>query len=143
VPAVTAQGHQHVCGEICRRGRRNGLARRRRRGDVDEQRVDERARQQKRRDAVKASIRHGPASDANQLEALRKVKEIVDKAAAASRATFHRDAMRILRRCGPFLATIVDGVGARHGLPCGPGAGETGSRSAVGVDTVTDQHGAA
>lgn len=131
-----------MCGDACRERRRNRLARRRRHEDLDEQRADERARQQKRREAAKAGKCHELASDAKGSELLRKLQEIVDRAARLSRATFRRDAMRILRRIGPAGPVKVDRVGGRHELACALDAGENGSRSVVDVDSVTDRHGA-
>jgi len=66
---------------------------------------------------------------------------MVDKIVALSRATFRREAMQILRKCGPFLPAEMDGVGRRHELPSVLGAAENGCRSVVGVDGVTDRHG--
>ena len=63
-PNLRAFTHQRVCGEACRRRRRNRLARRRRGDDLDAQRADERERQLKRRDTAKAAKYHEPASDA-------------------------------------------------------------------------------
>jgi hypothetical protein len=84
---------------------------------------------------------HEPASDANSAEILRKLQEIVDKAASLSRASFRRDAMRILRTIGPFRAAEVDRVGGCHELACTPDARENGSGSVAGVDSVTDRYG--
>ena len=102
-PAVSACGHQRVCGEACRCLRRNRLARLRRCDDLDEQRADERERQQRRRDASRATKCHELASGANSSELLRKVQEIVDKAASLSRATIRRDLMRVLRGNRPLF----------------------------------------
>jgi len=139
--AVTASGHQRVCGERCRQRRRNRHARQRRRSDLDEHRVDELARQRKRRDAVKSAGCHGPASDANHLKLHMKLQQMVDRVAALSRATFRRETLQILRKCGPFFPANVDGTGACHELPSALGAAEKGSRSVVGVASVTDPHG--
>lgn len=131
-----------MCGESCRGRRRNRLARVRRRDDLDGHRADERARQRQHRDAVKAAKGHEPASDAKGTELLRKLQEIVDKAASLSRATFRRDATRILRRIGPIGAAGVDRAGGRHELACALGPAENGSRSVVDVDSVTGRYGA-
>jgi len=139
--AVTASGHQRVCGERCRQRRRNRHARKRRRSDLEGHRVDELARQRKRRDAVKEGVCHGPASDANQLELHRKLQQMVDRVAALSRATFRRETLQILRKCGPFFPGNVDGTGPRHELPSALGAAEKGSRSVARGDRVTDPSG--
>jgi hypothetical protein len=140
-PHRRASGHQRVCGESCRSRRRNRLARMRRCHDLEEHRADERARQHKHRSAVNGARCHEPASDANSLELLRKLEEIVDKAASLSRATFRRDAMRILGTIGPFRAAEVDRVGGCHELACAPDARGNGSGSVAGVDSVTGGYG--
>jgi hypothetical protein len=91
---------------------------------------------------VKAGKCHELASDAKTAELLQKLEEIVDRAARLSRATFRRDAMRILRKIGPAGPVKVDGVGGRHELACTLDAGENSSRSVVDVDSVTDRYGA-
>lgn len=96
-PAVTARGHQRVCGEVCRRSRRRRLASLRRLSTLAEHREDERVRQRKHRGAPKAEPCHEPASDSKSWELLMKLQQIVDKVASLSRATFRREAMRILR----------------------------------------------
>ncbi len=101
-PAVTASGHQRVCGEDCRGSRRRRLSALRRRRTLAEQREDERARQRKHREAPKWGECHEPASDGKSWELLLKLQQIVDKAARLSRATFRRDALRILRRNAMF-----------------------------------------
>ena len=60
-PAVTARGHQRVCGAGSKRRRRNKLARRRRPDDLEAQRADERGRQEKHRDG-RGRDRHEPPS---------------------------------------------------------------------------------
>jgi hypothetical protein len=137
-PVVSAVDHQLVCGEACRGRRRNRLARRRRYDDLDAHRVDERARQQTRRDAVRVAGCHELASAANNPDLLRKVHQIVDKAASLSRATLRRDLARILREIGPKM----DKAGGRHELPSALGVREMGSRSAPDVDGVTGRSGA-
>ena len=136
-PAVSALDHQVVCGEGCRGQRRNRQARRRRRNDLDEQRADERARQQRRRDGAKAAGCHELPSDGNSVDLSRKVQQIVDKAASLSRATLRRDLGRILRKIGPFGPAKVDRVGPCHELPCALEAGENGCRSGLDLDSVT------
>ena len=100
--------------------------------------MDERARQQRRRDAVRAAGCHELASAANRLDLLRKVQQIVDKAASLSRATLRRDLARILRQIGPKMDKAV----GRHELPSALGGREMGSRSALDVDNVTGRSGA-
>lgn len=139
---MSAVDHQLVCGDGCRGRRRNRLARRRRRDDLDEQRADERARQQRRRDVAKAAGCHELPSDGKSAELLRKVQQIVDKAASLSRATLHRDLARILRRIGPLGPAKVDRAGPCHELPSALEAGKNGSRSALDVDSVTGRYGA-
>ncbi len=139
--AVTAIEHQCVCGPDCRRRRRNKLARRRRRADLDERRADERVRQQKHRDAVARAGCHEPASDRNYAELLGKLQQIVDKASRLSRASFGRDARRILRKSRVLGGATMDGARRCHEPPSEPGPAENGSRSAAGVDGVTDRDG--
>ena len=91
---------------------------------------------------AKAAKRHEPASDAKGAELLRKLQEIVDRAASLSRATFRRDAMRILREIGPKGPAKVDIAGGRHELASTLDPAENGSRSVVDVDSVTDRYGA-
>lgn len=141
VPNVRASKHQRVCGEACRGRRRNRLARRRREGDLDGHRADECTRQQKHREGAKAAKCHELASDAKGAELLRKMQEIVDRAASLSRATFRRDAMRILRKIGPIRAAEVDRAARCHELACAIDARENGSGSVVPVDSVTDRYG--
>jgi hypothetical protein len=137
-PVVSAVGHQLVCGVACRSRRSNRLARRRRRDDLDEHQADERARQQRRRDAVRAAGCHAQASVHNSPDLLGKVQQIVDKVASLSRATLRRDLARILREIGPKM----DKTDGRHALPSALGAREMGSRSALDVDGVTGGSGA-
>jgi hypothetical protein len=66
---------------------------------------------------------------------------MVDRISALSRATFRREALQILRKCGPFLPVDVDRVGRRHELPSALDTAANGSRSIVNVDSVTDLHG--
>jgi hypothetical protein len=139
--AVTAGARQCVCGLDCRRQRRNKLARRRRRGDLDKRRADERARQQKHRDAARGAGCHEPASDRNYAELLEKLQQIVDRASRLSRATYGRDARRILRKSRAFAGATMDGAGRCHEPPSEPGPAENGSRSVAGVDGVTDRDG--
>lgn len=85
---------------------------------------------------------HELASDGKAAELLRKLEEIVDRAARLSRATFRRDAMRILRKIGLAWPPEVDSAGRCHEPACALGAGENGSRSVVDVDNVTSPYGA-
>jgi hypothetical protein len=140
-PAVTATKHQRVCGEECRRRRRNKLARQRRRDDLEEQRADERDRQKKRREAAKPDGCHEPPSDGKCADLLLKLQQIVDEAARLSRATFRREAIRILRKSTAFTGADMDGAGRCHEPPSALGTAENGSRSVVRVDGVTDRDG--
>jgi hypothetical protein len=142
---VTAGEHQCVCGPDCRRRRRNKLARRRRRGELEEHRADERARQQKHRDAARRSDGHEPASDGNYSKLLGKLQQIVDDASRLSRATFRRDARRILRKSRAFASAAVDGAGGCHELASVPVPAEmaldgplawTASRTGMACDAV-------
>lgn len=139
-PDVRASDHQRVCGKACRKLRRNRLARHRRQADLEAHRADERERQRKHRDGPAEAKCHEPASDAKALELLKKWEEIVDRATRLSRATFRRDAMRILREMQAAQPGNVDGAGACHELASALGAAETGSAMAAGVDGVTDRY---
>lgn len=141
VPAVTASGHQRVCGEDCRCCRRRKLARTRRRGALEEQREDERARQRKHRDSTRSGECHEPPSDGNSLELLLKLQQIMDKASRLSRATFRRDALRILRKRTGLARAGRDGARRCHEPPSALGAAENGCRSVAHVDGVTDRDG--
>jgi hypothetical protein len=140
-PEVTAQGHQRVCGADCRRRRRCKLARARRLGALEEQREDECARQRKHREAMGADVCHEPPSGGKPWELLLKLEELVDKGARLSRATFLRDARRILRENSMFLGAGRDSAGRCHEPPSAPGTAENGSGSVVSVDGVTDRDG--
>ena len=140
-PAVTACGHQRVCGADCRRRRRHKLARSRRGRALEEQREDERARQQKHREAAKSGGCHEPPSDGKSWELLLKLQQIVDKAAYVSRASFRRDALRILRQSTRLSGAEMDGAGGCHEPPSALESAENGSRSVAGVDGVTDRDG--
>jgi hypothetical protein len=140
-PAATASKHQRVCGRECRRLRRNKLACRRRGEEAGQWRAEERERQRKHRDGAKWDGCHEPASDGKHLELLGKLQQIVDKAASLSRATFQREARQILRKCGAFAGSDLDGAGQCHELPSTRKVAETESLSVVSVDGVTSQHG--
>ena len=104
-------------------------------------RLDERGRQQKHREATRSGTCHEPPSDGKSSELLSKLREIVDKGARLSRATFLRDAGRILRESGIFLGAALDRAGRCHEPPSAMKTAENGSRSVVGVDGVTDRDG--
>lgn len=141
VPTATASKHQRVCGKECRRLRCNKLARRRRGDALGEQRAEERERQRKHRNGAKQGGCHEPASDGKHSEVLIKLQQIVDNAASLSRATFQREARQILRKCGAFMGSDLDGAGRCHELASAREAAENGSRPVVSVDGVTSQHG--
>jgi len=84
---------------------------------------------------------HELASDPKQLELQYKLREMVDRISALSRATFRREAMHILRKCRPFLPADVAGAGRRHELPSAMAAAKNSSRSLAGVDSVTGRPG--
>ena len=97
IPKPSATGTQRVCGPECRRLRDNALARRRRAADPDAAREDERLRQRKHREALRAgdttprspsdpAPRHAPPSDANPAKLRHKILAVWDKEAALSRA---------------------------------------------------------
>jgi hypothetical protein len=140
-PAATAREHQRVCGPGCRQLRRNRLARRRRSGEVEAWRSDERERQRTRRRAAKEGPCHEPASDGKCSEVLEKLQQIVDKAVDLSRATFRREARQILRKCGAWGGSGLDGAGACHELASERKVAESGDLSGVLLDNVTSQHG--
>jgi len=140
-PVVSACGHQRVCGAVCRGRRRNRLARRRRGDDLDGQRAKECTRQRKRRKGPEGVGCHELASDANSLDLLRKVGEIVDRAASLSRASLRRDLRRILGKFRPRGPAEVERVGTCHELASAMGAGKNGSRSGLDVDAVTGRSG--
>jgi hypothetical protein len=125
-PAATARGHQQVCGSVCRQHRRNRLARRRRSGEVDAWRGDERERQRKRRNAAKEGACHEPASGDKSSDILEKLQQIVDKAVDVSRATFRREARQILRKCGAWKDPGVDEAAPCHELASAHKVAETG-----------------
>lgn len=139
--AATAREHQRVCGPECRQLRRNRLARRRRGEDVEGWRVDERERQRRRRGAAKEGPCHEPASDGKHAELLEKLQQIVDKAVDLSRATFRREARQILRKCGAWGGSELDGAGPCHELASKRKVTESGGLSGVSLDNVTSQHG--
>jgi hypothetical protein len=140
-PAATAREHQRVCGARCRQLRRNRLARRRRGSEVEEWRADERERQRRRRKGAQEGPCHEPASDGKYSDILEKLQQIVDKAVDLSRATFRREARQILRKCGTWGGSELDGAGLCHELASERKPAESGDLSGVSLDNVTSQHG--
>ncbi len=97
IPSGSSVGTQRVCGKACRRLRDNALARRRRAADPDAAREDERLRQRKHREALRAGETtppkppasapcHAPPSDANPAKLRHKILDLWDREAALSRA---------------------------------------------------------
>jgi hypothetical protein len=120
VPAASAKDSQRICGAPpCRRSRRAALARQRRRRAVQDYRVDERARQQTRRDKLRAAAarnatqastawtmptagvevtpRHAPPSAKDPRDLAREMLAAWDEAQALSRATLRRRITGILQ----------------------------------------------
>ena len=115
VPKVSSVGTQRVCGPACRRLRDNALARRRRAADPDAAREDERLRQRKHREALRAGETtppkppapapcHAPPSDANPAKLRHKILDLWDREAALSRA-------RLDHQITAFLALATRSVG--------------------------------
>jgi hypothetical protein len=130
-----------VCGPECRQLRRNRLARRRRGGEVEEWRADERERQRTRRKVAKDGRCHEPASGGKCADILEKLQQIVDKAVDLSRATFRREARQILRKCGSWGGSELDGGGPCHEPASERKVLEVEHLSGVSLDNVTSQHG--
>jgi hypothetical protein len=130
-----------VCGPGCRQLRRNRLACRRRSGEVEAWRSDERERQRRHRQATKEGPCHEPASGDKYRDILEKLQEIVDKAVDLSRATFRREAGQILRKCGDRRSPDLDKGGPCHEPASARKSAESGELSGVSVDNVTSQHG--
>lgn len=123
---VTAVDHQRTCGRGCRVRRRRKLARRRRLGELDAYQDDERVRSRKYRarraearvleqgaqprDGPADRTRHVPASDGNDSELRRKIRQVVNDAVDASRAGLERELARTVRR----LFSIVGAAGAEN-----------------------------
>ncbi len=112
VPAApSAKGKQRVCSQACRKKRNRKLARKRRRGELQEYRQDEviRKRAQRRRERERKSRQraltaepesvswqagadcHAPGSTYNLAEVLHKVDKIVDETFAVSRARLRQE----------------------------------------------------
>jgi hypothetical protein len=92
----------------------NKLARPRRRSERGERRAEEAARQRAHRQAKRCPTPH---SDDKCRDLLLKLEQIVDDGARLSRATFRREARRILRENGLFGAANIDGAGRCHTPP--------------------------
>jgi hypothetical protein len=120
-PARSAKGSQVVCGESCRRVRRNRLARRRRAERLEEARLDERQRQREcrgRRRGSRAQSEaragpgenthemtqcHAPASACKSSELRSELRIFWDTQARRSRATLERELGRIARETHDFV----------------------------------------
>lgn len=120
-PAPSAKGSQLVCGESCRRVRRNRLARRRRAERLDESRLDERLRQRECRvrkrgsgaisepragpgeQAHEVTQCHAPASSRNSSELQKELMLFWDTQARRSRATLDRELERMARETRDFV----------------------------------------
>jgi len=120
-PARSAKGSQVVCGESCRRVRRNRLARRRRVERLQESRLDERERQRecrarKRGSRAASETRagpgeqahevtqcHVPASTRNPSELQKELALFWDTQARRSRATLERELERMARETHDFV----------------------------------------
>jgi hypothetical protein len=140
-PAVTAKQHQRVCGKECRGRRRAKLARSRRAATREDCRADERERQRKHREAAASGACHEPALSGKSSEWLGKMQQVVDKVVRLSRASFEREIRRIVRESAKVLGADVDRARACHEPASALAAAQNGSRSRLGVDGVTDQHG--
>lgn len=120
-PAPSAKGSQVVCGESCRRIRRNRLAQRRRAERLEESRLDERQRQRACRErkrggravsepragpgeqAHEVTQCHAPASTRNPLELQKELTLFWDTQARRSRATLDRELERMARETRDFV----------------------------------------
>ena len=87
VAAPSARTTQRVCGTTCRARRDRKLARGRRRAELVDARVDERARQQRRRERRAAGKCHAPPSARKPSELQVEILQSVDRALTLSRAT--------------------------------------------------------
>ena len=112
----TTKGGQKVCGKACRKRRNNKLARRRRRENLGEYRLDDRDRKRRSRQSQRAGKTeqmpgltpqreceswtgslacHAPGSPDNLAEVMEKLGQILDDALAMSRARFRRQLGRM------------------------------------------------
>lgn len=96
-PARSALSTQRVCSKACRDRRDRKLARARRRRDLDDARIDERARQRARRAHLVETCHALPPVPKCPLSP-KEVRQFVDRALARSRANLVRDLQGILRR---------------------------------------------
>ena len=102
-PAPSARETQRVCGARCRAVRDRGLARVRRRRDLDDARADERDRQRLSRQRRAAAGCHAPPSPRKSPLSAKEVRVFVDRALERSRATLARDLGAILLRFGVVI----------------------------------------
>jgi len=100
-PARSARSTQQVCSRACRKRRDRKLARVRRRRDLDDARIDDRARQRVRRQLLAGKC-HAPPSLRKCPLSPREVRQFVDRALARSRASLVRDLRGILVRFAPI-----------------------------------------
>lgn len=119
-PKVSARETQRVCGPACRKRRHAGLARRRRRADVEGARAEERERQRQHRERVRREARvppkacraspeaacsgrgsegcHSPASVRKHPNVQQEIVQIVDNSLALSLDSFERAVERMRRQ---------------------------------------------
>jgi hypothetical protein len=100
-PARSARSTQRVCSKACRKRRDRKLARARRRRDLDDARIDDRARQRVRREHLAAKC-HAPASPRKCPLSPKEMRQFVDRALARSRASLLRDLRGMLLRFAPI-----------------------------------------
>ena len=136
-PARSAEETQLVCTKACRALRDLRLARAGRRRDLDDARVDDRARQRAHREA-QAGKCHGLPSPRKCPLSPKEVRQIVDRALAPSRATLERDLRGILRGFVPIsgIGTTAEGALSRATL----GAQELETVGDSGANLVTPSH---
>ena len=120
-PARSAKGSQVVCGESCRRVRRNRLGRQRRAERLEESRLEERQRQRECRERKRGSgalsepragpgeethevtACHAPASTCKPSELQSELRIFWDTQARRSRATLERELERMARETHDFV----------------------------------------
>jgi hypothetical protein len=118
---------QRTCSRACRLKRRRKQAARRRGGDIESHREDERARQQRwraeRRRLALAAVAaagesvaaraecHAPSTDGKSRESIGKLLEIVDEQLQLSRTEFERRQVRIRGEIRRFAIAIEVQVG--------------------------------